>query len=67
MVKLYYTYQTAVDGEPKEDTKPARAKRLTTNKRKIGVHYYESANVKNRNRSKQKPTDKKHKQKWTMQ
>lgn len=30
---------------------------MTTNKKKIGVHYYETANVKNRNRDKDKPQD----------
>lgn len=32
---------------------------MTTNKGKVGVHYYESANVKNKNRSKRasKPVD----------
>jgi nuclear GTP-binding protein len=29
--------------------------RMTTNKKKIGVHYYETANVKNKNRSKKRP------------
>jgi len=39
-----------------EDTRKAsKDKRMTTNKRKIGVHYYETANVKNRNRNKVKP------------
>ena len=28
--------------------------RMTTNKKKVGVHYYESANVKNKNRSKKR-------------
>jgi nuclear GTP-binding protein len=32
-------------------------KRMTTNKRKVGVNYYDTANVKNRNRSKVKPVD----------
>ncbi|CAG8500805.1 14951_t:CDS:10 [Funneliformis mosseae] len=31
--------------------------RMKTNKRKIGVHFYETANVKNRNRKKVKPQD----------
>lgn len=29
--------------------------RMTTNKKKVGVHYYENANVKNKNRSKKRP------------
>lgn len=29
--------------------------RMTTNKKKIGVHYYETANVKNKNRNKKRP------------
>ncbi|OZJ03442.1 hypothetical protein BZG36_03192 [Bifiguratus adelaidae] len=39
------------------DAKPQKEKRMTTNKKKIGVHYYETANVKNRNRNKKVPTD----------
>ncbi|ORX50037.1 NGP1NT-domain-containing protein [Piromyces finnis] len=35
--------------------KQEKAPRLTTNKRKIGEHYYEYANVKNKNRNKVKP------------
>jgi nuclear GTP-binding protein len=42
------------DCEEEEKTKKVRMK---TNKRKVGVHYYETANVKNRNRSKKKPVD----------
>ncbi|KAJ1679394.1 GTPase required for pre-60S ribosomal subunit nuclear export and maturation, partial [Spiromyces aspiralis] len=32
-----------------------KAPRMTTNKRKVGTHYYEETNVKNRNRSKKAP------------
>jgi len=35
--------------------KQEKAPRVTTNKRKIGEHYYEHANVKNKNRNKVKP------------
>ncbi|ORZ40251.1 NUC091 domain-domain-containing protein [Catenaria anguillulae PL171] len=31
---------------------PIKKQRMTTNKRKVGAHYYESANVKNKNRAK---------------
>ncbi|OZJ03718.1 hypothetical protein BZG36_03312 [Bifiguratus adelaidae] len=41
--------------EDEEDLKPQKEKRMTTNKKKIGVHYYETANVKNRNRQKKVP------------
>ncbi|KAJ2727179.1 GTPase required for pre-60S ribosomal subunit nuclear export and maturation [Coemansia sp. Benny D115] len=40
------------DDEPKKRTK---APRMTTNKKKIGVHYYPTANVKNKNRNKVRP------------
>jgi nuclear GTP-binding protein len=31
-----------------------KAPRMTTNKKKVGVHYYETANVKNKNRNKKR-------------
>ncbi|KAJ3053019.1 GTPase required for pre-60S ribosomal subunit nuclear export and maturation [Rhizophlyctis rosea] len=40
-----------------EDQQSKKAARVTTNKGKVGKHYYETANVKNRNRSKVKPID----------
>ncbi|KAF9918604.1 GTPase required for pre-60S ribosomal subunit nuclear export and maturation [Lobosporangium transversale] len=40
-----------------EDVKPIKEARMTTNKGKVGTHYYETANVKNRNRNKVKPED----------
>ena len=40
--------------EKEEEEKPKKGKRMTTNKKKVGVHYYEGANVKNKNRNKQK-------------
>jgi len=40
-----------------EDAKPKKEKRVTTNKGKVGVHYYETANVKNRNRKRVQPKD----------
>ncbi|KAG0224301.1 GTPase required for pre-60S ribosomal subunit nuclear export and maturation [Actinomortierella wolfii] len=43
-----------VGGKYKKTVKEAR---MTTNKGKIGTHYYETANVKNRNRNKVKPED----------
>ena len=57
------------DSEVDEPTRPIKGlpqfqvqdkvseKRMTTNKRKVGTHYYESANVKNKNRSKKRPVD----------
>jgi nuclear GTP-binding protein len=41
-----------MDTEP-EETAQEKHKRMTTNKRKVGVNFYDSANVKNRNREKQ--------------
>ncbi|KAG0341140.1 GTPase required for pre-60S ribosomal subunit nuclear export and maturation [Podila humilis] len=38
-------------------TKPVKEARMTTNKGKVGTHYYETANVKNKNRNKVKPED----------
>jgi nuclear GTP-binding protein len=35
-----------------QDVKPGKKNRMTTNKKKIGTHYYKTANVKNKNRSK---------------
>ncbi|KAI8799747.1 NUC091 domain-containing protein [Cladochytrium replicatum] len=35
----------------------AKVTRLTTNKKKVGTHFYETANVKNKNRKKQKNVD----------
>ncbi|KAF9189971.1 GTPase required for pre-60S ribosomal subunit nuclear export and maturation [Haplosporangium sp. Z 767] len=40
-----------------EETKPVKETRMTTNKGKVGTHYYETANVKNKNRNKVKPED----------
>eukprot|EP00300_Choanocystis_sp_HF-7_P001392 c11126_g1_i2.p2 GENE.c11126_g1_i2~~c11126_g1_i2.p2 ORF type:complete len:177 (+),score=40.60 c11126_g1_i2:2-532(+) len=34
-----------------EAQRPAKAARMSTNKKKVGAHYYESANVKNRKKS----------------
>ncbi|KAI9230000.1 MAG: NUC091 domain-containing protein [Piptocephalis tieghemiana] len=38
-----------------EKPQPRRSSRMTTNKGKVGTHYYETANVKNRNRNKRAP------------
>ncbi|KAF9973207.1 Nucleolar GTP-binding protein 2 [Modicella reniformis] len=43
--------------EEEEKTKPVKEARMKTNKGKIGTHYYETANVKNKNRSRVKPED----------
>lgn len=40
-----------------EESKQKKGKRVTTNKGKVGVHYYETANVKNRNRKRVKPKE----------
>jgi nuclear GTP-binding protein len=40
-----------------ESAKPVKEARMTTNKGKVGTHYYETANVKNKNRNKVKPED----------
>ncbi|KAI8918978.1 NUC091 domain-containing protein [Powellomyces hirtus] len=38
-------------------SRPRKSPRMTTNKKKIGENYYETANVKNRNRNKTKPVN----------
>jgi nuclear GTP-binding protein len=38
------------ESEESEEEKPSKEKRKTTNKQKVGLHYYKDANVKNRNR-----------------
>ncbi|KAG0364503.1 NUC091 domain-containing protein [Gamsiella multidivaricata] len=43
--------------EEEKETKPVKEARMTTNKGKVGTHYYETANVKNKNRNKVKPED----------
>ncbi|KAF9576540.1 GTPase required for pre-60S ribosomal subunit nuclear export and maturation [Mortierella alpina] len=43
--------------ENEESTKVVKEARMTTNKGKVGTHYYETANVKNKNRNKVKPED----------
>ncbi|TPX63597.1 hypothetical protein SpCBS45565_g06513 [Spizellomyces sp. 'palustris'] len=40
-----------------DKTQVKKSPRMTTNKKKVGDHYYETANVKNKNRKKQKPID----------
>eukprot|EP00126_Sphaerothecum_destruens_P009337 Sdes_comp20486_c0_seq1m14871 len=37
------------DGDIESEKVPSKEKRKTTNKQKVGTHYYETANVKNRN------------------
>ncbi|KAF9927134.1 GTPase required for pre-60S ribosomal subunit nuclear export and maturation [Linnemannia zychae] len=49
--------EEAEEAEEEESAKPIKEARMTTNKGKIGTHYYETANVKNRNRNKVKPED----------
>ncbi|KAJ1977821.1 GTPase required for pre-60S ribosomal subunit nuclear export and maturation [Dimargaris verticillata] len=44
------------DGDDSKYKRQKKEPRMTTNKRKVGTHYYETANVKNRNRRK-KPVD----------
>ncbi|KAG0302081.1 GTPase required for pre-60S ribosomal subunit nuclear export and maturation [Dissophora globulifera] len=43
--------------EDEAAAKPVKEARMTTNKGKVGTHYYETANVKNKNRNKVKPED----------
>ncbi|RHZ63311.1 hypothetical protein Glove_330g23 [Diversispora epigaea] len=40
-----------------DEVERTKEPRLKTNKQKIGVHYYETANVKNKNRNKKPPRD----------
>ncbi|KAL7753950.1 GTPase required for pre-60S ribosomal subunit nuclear export and maturation [Sorochytrium milnesiophthora] len=40
-----------------EQAAPSSKQRKTTNKGKVGVHYYKDANIKNKNRNKAKPVD----------
>ncbi|KAJ2548576.1 GTPase required for pre-60S ribosomal subunit nuclear export and maturation, partial [Coemansia sp. RSA 1933] len=45
-----------VDGREEPKTRaPGKTARMTTNKKKVGNHYYSTANVKNRNRNKVRP------------
>lgn len=46
--------EQASEDEDEEDAKRSKKDRMTTNKKKVGTHFYESANVKNRNRKKSK-------------
>ncbi|KAJ2692100.1 GTPase required for pre-60S ribosomal subunit nuclear export and maturation, partial [Coemansia spiralis] len=43
------------ESEPDEPPKRQKAPRMSTNKMKVGAHYYETANVKNRSRNKTRP------------
>ncbi|KAG0263424.1 GTPase required for pre-60S ribosomal subunit nuclear export and maturation [Mortierella polycephala] len=52
--KRKHVEEEEVEGEK---TKPVKETRMTTNKGKVGTHYYETANVKNKNRNKVKPED----------
>ncbi|KAJ2356394.1 hypothetical protein GGF43_002103, partial [Coemansia sp. RSA 2618] len=38
------------ESESEEDAKPKKQQRMATNKMKVGKHFYQSANVKNRSR-----------------
>eukprot|EP00002_Diphylleia_rotans_P020686 TRINITY_DN4011_c0_g1_i1.p1 TRINITY_DN4011_c0_g1~~TRINITY_DN4011_c0_g1_i1.p1 ORF type:complete len:747 (-),score=192.39 TRINITY_DN4011_c0_g1_i1:189-2429(-) len=46
--------QESGDDSSEEDKQSKKDKRMTTNKKKVGTHYYATANVKNRNRNKKK-------------
>ncbi|KAJ3088705.1 GTPase required for pre-60S ribosomal subunit nuclear export and maturation [Quaeritorhiza haematococci] len=46
------------DSDSTRRKKSKKAPRMTTNKGKVGLHYYETANVKNRNKKKVKVSDK---------
>ncbi|KAJ3284531.1 GTPase required for pre-60S ribosomal subunit nuclear export and maturation [Borealophlyctis nickersoniae] len=45
------------DSDDEEAAQSSKAPRMTTNKKKVGTHYYETANVKNKNRNKSKPVN----------
>ncbi|KAJ1341057.1 hypothetical protein BSLG_004527 [Batrachochytrium salamandrivorans] len=50
---------TAIASDADEDINPRHSKkepRMTTNKQKVGSNFYDTANVKNRNRNKSRPT-----------
>ncbi|KAF9098645.1 GTPase required for pre-60S ribosomal subunit nuclear export and maturation [Mortierella sp. AD031] len=49
--------EEADEEEEEKAAKPVKEARMTTNKGKVGTHYYETANVKNKNRNKVKPED----------
>ncbi|KAJ1656698.1 GTPase required for pre-60S ribosomal subunit nuclear export and maturation [Dispira simplex] len=52
--------QDALSDNDEVDTrhsKKVKGERMTTNKKKAGVHFYETANVKNKNRNKTRPMD----------
>ncbi|KAJ3316139.1 GTPase required for pre-60S ribosomal subunit nuclear export and maturation [Blyttiomyces sp. JEL0837] len=45
------------DDDDEETTKPVKKDRKTTNAGKVGVNFYETANVKNKRRNKEKPVN----------
>lgn len=49
--------ESASDKDEQENVAPLSQKRKTTGKQKIGLHYYETANVKNKNQKKIKPSE----------
>ncbi|KAF9408071.1 GTPase required for pre-60S ribosomal subunit nuclear export and maturation [Podila epigama] len=55
--KRKHVEETEDTMEDETEAKPVKEARMTTNKGKVGTHYYESANVKNKNRNKVKPED----------
>ncbi|KAG0379842.1 GTPase required for pre-60S ribosomal subunit nuclear export and maturation [Mortierella sp. AD032] len=55
--KRKHVEETEEVEEVEESAKPVKEARMTTNKGKVGTHYYETANVKNKNRNKVKPED----------
>ncbi|KAJ3370376.1 GTPase required for pre-60S ribosomal subunit nuclear export and maturation [Allomyces arbusculus] len=48
---------TATSDVDMDEGAPSKKQRMTTNKKKVGAHYYESANVKNKNKNKVKPVN----------
>ncbi|KNE55475.1 hypothetical protein AMAG_01366 [Allomyces macrogynus ATCC 38327] len=48
---------TATSDVGMDEGAPSKKQRMTTNKKKVGAHYYESANVKNKNKNKVKPVN----------
>ncbi|KYR01801.1 putative GTP-binding protein [Tieghemostelium lacteum] len=59
--KDYVEVMPEVESE-EEDAKSKRERRKTTNKAKVGVHFYETHNVKNRNRERKGPKKPKYQQ-----
>lgn len=53
--ELGLTFPANEDPLSDTESKQTKSKRMTTNKKKIGSHFYDTANVKNRNRDRKTP------------